>query len=376
MFPKTASLPYQWHLDGNYLMGITLDRGWSLLKQNQFRLTSAYWHRVVAILLTSGLSTLLSQVESWRYGHRVDAAELPEDPIFILGHWRSGTTFLHELLALDTDQLAYANTFQVMSPQTFLLTEDFCQRWFARLVPSHRPMDNMHLSFDSPQEDEFAIALTTLQSYYLALSFPQAEAYYERYLTLQDLSPAELQQWQTAFLRFLKKLTLKYRCPLVLKSPPHTARIRLLLELFPRARFVHIHRHPYAVFQSMRHYFDTAGWFTCLQKPNLQVRDRAILRRYRTLYEAYFAQQPLIPTGQFHEVSFSALEADPITQMQRLYQALKLSYSQELDAKLHCYVTARQDYRKNAFPSLETSIQQQINREWRFAFDTWGYAMG
>ena len=31
---------------------------------------------------------------------------------------------------------------------------------------------------------------------------------------------------------------------IVLKSPAHTARVRVLLELFPKARFVHIIRDP------------------------------------------------------------------------------------------------------------------------------------
>ena len=265
-------------------MGISLDRWGSLLQQNQLRIAREYWHRAGAITLVSGLSMLLSWVESWLYDREVNAIAIAEDPIFILGHWRSGTTFLHELLALDTEQLAYPNTFQVMSPQTFLLTEKVCARWFAGLVPNHRPMDNMQLGFQSPQEDEFAIALTTLQSYYLALSFPREQQHYERYLTLQDLSQDELKRWKEAFLWFLKKLTLKYRRQLVLKSPPHTARIQRLLELFPRAQFVHIHRHPYQVFQSMQHYFATAGWLTYLQKPDLQALDQAILRRYQTIY--------------------------------------------------------------------------------------------
>ena len=162
-FPA-SSLPYQWHLDGNYLVGITSDRWWSLLQQNHFRVSPAYWHRIAATTLMSGLSTVLSSVETWRYDRAIAATELPADPIFILGHWRSGTTFLHELLALDTEQLAYPNTFEVMSPQTFLSTEPLLSRWLAQLVPDHRPMDNMRIGIHSPQEDEFAIALTTLTS--------------------------------------------------------------------------------------------------------------------------------------------------------------------------------------------------------------------
>ncbi|MGD1942712.1 MAG: sulfotransferase [Leptolyngbyaceae cyanobacterium] len=373
---SSRSLPYQWHLDGNYLIGITGDRWWSLLKQNHFHVSPVYWHRVAATTVMSGVSTVLSGVEAWRYNRAIAATELSADPIFILGHWRSGTTLLHELLALDIEQLAYPNTFEVMSPQTFLSTESLLSRWLAKLVPDRRPMDNMSLKVNSPQEDEFAIALMTLQSYYLGLSFPDAEQHYERYLTLENLTPEELQQWQHQFLWFLKKLTFKYQRPLVLKSPPHTARIRLLLKLFPQAKFVHIHRHPYDVFRSMRHYFHTAGWLTYLQKPDLKTLDQAILRRYRLLYDAYFEQRQLIPADQFYEVSFSALEQDPIATVKQIYKQFQLSYSDRLDPRLQGYINARQNYRKNSFPALDAETQQRIQQEWQGAFAAWGYATG
>lgn len=368
------SLPYRWQLGGNYLMGITGDRWLSLLRQNRFRVAREYWHRAGAITLASGLSALLGQIESWRYGRAIAATEIAVDPIFILGHWRSGTTLLHELLALDCERLACPSTFQAMSPQTFLLTETLWARWFAGLVPEHRPMDRMQIGFHSPQEDEFAIALMTLQSYYLAFSFPHAQSDYERYLTLKNLSAKELQQWQDAFLWLLRKLTFKHRRQLVLKSPPHTARIRLLLALFPQAKFVHIHRHPYRVFQSMQHYFATAGWLTYLQKPDLQGCDRAILRRYRILYDAYFAQKDLIPAGQFHEIGFSDLEQDPIGRVREIYRAFNWPLSEAFDLRLREYLNLRQDYRKNAFPPLSLSVKQQIHREWERAFLVWGYS--
>ena len=235
-------------------------------------------------------------------------------------------------------------------------------------------MDNMSIGFDSPQEDEFALSLVARRSYYMAFSFPQAEEFYERYLTLQDVSPEECKQWREAMQWLLKKLTFKYRRQLVLKSPPHTARIRLLLELFPRARFIHIHRHPYRVFQSMQRYFATAGWRTYLQKPNLQAIDAGILRRYQILYDAYFAQKDLIPAGQFCEVRFSDLEREPIQQVQAIYQALSLPYSEVFDAKLQSDFAARQGYRKNTFAPLEPAIKQQVDRAWQRSFSVWGYA--
>ena len=107
----------------------------------------------------------------------------------------------------------------------------------------------MELNFQVPQEDEFAPCLMSLRSLYLGISFPRREDDYARYLDFRGVPQHEVDEWKSAFTGFLKKLTFKYDRPLVLKSPPHTARIRMLLEMFPDARFVHIHRHPYPSIQ-------------------------------------------------------------------------------------------------------------------------------
>src|SRR5262249_2959451 len=135
-----------------------------------------------------------------------------------------------------------------------------------RMVPHRRPMDNMFMGMTEPQEDEFALSCLTQLSFGLSWVFPQREAYYDRYLTMRDCTPAEVGQWQEALGWFVQKLTYKHRRPLVLKSPPHTARIRLLLELFPAARFVHIHRNPYDVFRSTCHLAQTVVPWSTLQR--------------------------------------------------------------------------------------------------------------
>ena len=62
-----------------------------------------------------------------------------------------------------------------------------------------------------------------------------------------------LEAWRRTLYRFLQRITFRNPKRLVLKSPPHTCRIRLILEMFPDARFVHIHREPYVIYQSTRH---------------------------------------------------------------------------------------------------------------------------
>jgi LPS sulfotransferase NodH len=182
-----------------------------------------------------------------------------------------------------------------------------------------------------------------------------------------------VEAWKAAFAWFLKKLTFKCHRPLVLKSPPHTARISLLLELFPDARFVHIHRNPYTVFQSFRHYFDTAMWYTYLQRPDLPGIDDRIIRRYNVLYDAFFAERSLIPEGHFHEVAFERLERDPVGEMERLYERLSLPRFGQFKPKLQRYLDSLSGYRKNEFHELDDAMRRRLAHAWQRGFDEWHY---
>jgi len=357
----------------NYLAGITAGDWWRLLSENGFAVNPTYWHRAAFITLMSLVNSHYRRKEERLYGERVAATPLVGPPLFVLGHWRSGTSHLHNLLALDADQFAYANTYQVVSPHTFLCTEEVNSRRFARLLPHTRPMDNMALTFDAPQEDEFAVCLNCFRSLYLGISFPRREDHYDRYLTFRDVPTKEIAEWKAALLWFLKKLTFKYGRTILLKSPPHTARIRLLLELFPDARFVHIHRDPYAVFQSFQHYFDTAVWFTYLQQPNRRQVDERILKRYTVLYDAYFAERGLIPSGQYHELAFTDLERDPMDQMRLLYTQLGLPGWDNYEPRLRQYLASIAGYKKNKFVALAPSLREAVALRWRRSFETWGY---
>jgi hypothetical protein len=368
----TAQLKHRWSVSHNYLTGITAGDWWRLLADNGFDVDAAYWHRAAVITALSLVNAVHRRRER-RFDAAIAATPLAGPPLFVLGHWRSGTTHLHNLLALDTTHFAFANTYQVINPHTFLTTEALNTRLFAGLLPDRRPMDNMALSFASPQEDEFAPLLMTGLSPYLGVSFPRREAAYAPYLSFRDAPSDDVDAWGRAFTWFLKKLTFKYGRRLVLKSPTHTARVRLLLRLFPDARFVHIHRHPYEVFQSFRHYYDTAMWFTYLQRPDLDAVDEQILRRYTAVHDALFDDLSLIPAGRFHEVRYGDLERDPVTVLRGTYEALDLGDFTAVEPAIASYLGTLRGYEKNRFAPLDDAWKARVAREWRRSFERWGY---
>jgi omega-hydroxy-beta-dihydromenaquinone-9 sulfotransferase len=366
-------LKHRWSIGHNYMTGITFGKWCRVLMDNQFSICPAYAHRAAVITLASLFNSAFAAFETARYGRKIAATKITKTPIFILGHWRSGTTLLHELLAQDDVQFQTPNTYQVVNPYTFLTTENFTTKAFPWLVPKTRPMDNMALAFSSPQEDEFAPLLMTLTSLYLGISFPKRAAHYDRYMTFRTVDRVEIEAWKTAFIYFCKKMTLQSPRALLLKSPPHTARIRTILEMFPDARFIHIHRNPYRVFQSQRHFFDTAGWYTYLQKPDIAGLDEAILTRHEVMYDAFFEDLPLIPEGRFHEIGFDALEADPVSEIAKAYHSLALDGFANLEPKLRSYVASLEGYRKNNFTELDEATKAMVAKRWQRSFDKGNY---
>ncbi len=232
------------------------------------------------------------------------------------------------------------------------------------LLPQRRPQDNVRLGMAEAQEDEFALCITTSLSPYLGWVFPHSADHFERYLTFRVVPAIELTRWKSAFITFLQKLTLKYNRPLVLKSPPHTCRIRLLLEMFPDARFVHICRNPFTVFQSTRRLFDTTIPAMRLQTVNDRQLDERILRTGRVLYDAFFEERGLIPPGRFHELCFEELEKDPVKEIRNMYRALSLPGFDIVEPVVQNYVATLAGYRKNEYPDLPLDLRQRIIRAW------------
>lgn len=320
----------------------------------------------------------LARLNSWHeflerqlYGRRLERTVIEHPPLFVLGHWRSGTTLLHNLFTLDP-QFTYANLYQCLFPGHFLLTERVTTALTGWMIPRTRPMDNVVASWQMPQEDEFALALRTLLSPYLMLAFQGQRERYDRLFDPADFTREERDLFVREFLLFLKKLTVRSPKPIVLKSPSHTYRIPLLLELFPNAKFVYICRDPYAVFNSTMHLRRTMFVENCLGTPNFHGVEEDMLVTYEHCLRQYEATKSLIPAGQLHELKFEDLEVDPVGEMQRVYDQLQLPGWDQAARAIQADMPAHAAYRKNKF-SMDPATMQLVYQRLRFAFELYGY---
>jgi membrane-bound metal-dependent hydrolase YbcI (DUF457 family) len=320
-----------------------------LLARNRFAVHPSRWRAAATITLVSLVNTVLRLLKSARYGRRVRRARLPEAPVFILGHWRTGTTLLHELLALD-EHHACPTTYQCLAPHHFLMTEGWLPRLLWFLVPALRPMDNMAAGWGRPQEDEFALCLTGQPSPYLAIAFPNRPPPDPEALDLEGMAPRALASWKQAFLHLLRQFVIQSPGKrLVLKSPPHSCRIKVLLELFPDARFVHIVRDPHVVFPSTVKLWKALYQAHGLQRPTFAGLEDYVFRTFTHLYERLEATRGLVPSSRFHELRYEDLVRDPVGQMRALYAHLDLGDFDAVLPRLQKYLAGVAGYRTNRY---------------------------
>jgi hypothetical protein len=353
------------------LSGMSARDWFALLAANDFAVDVPHLPRALLVSLAS----LPNSVDRWRedrwFGPAVDGVRV-RPPLFVLGHWRTGTTHLHNLLAADP-RFAAPNLYQVFNPHTFLTNEGWLSKYVAPLLPERRLMDNVRLGVGAPQEDEFALATATGLSPYLSWAFPRRREQYDRYLTFQGVPVGEVTRWKAALAAFTRKLTWKYGRPLVLKSPPHTARVRLLLEVFPDARFVHLTRDPYTVFRSMRHFERTAAPAMALQHAPPGDPEARVLNRYRTLSDAYLAERGLIPAGRLHELRFEDLVRAPVDRLRELYAALALPDFEVGRPAVEAHLRSVRGYRRNEYAPLDGPTRRRVADAWADDFAAWGY---
>lgn len=327
-------------------------------------------------LLATALSMITSPLrlaERALFRPRIESTTITQPPLFILGHWRTGTTFLHSLLTQDQDT-GYVTLFQTLAPDAFFVGQKTLQPLLALRAPKTRPMDNVLIEMEGPQEEEFAMAHSSGLSFYVGWYFPDAmEQLFEKYALLDGLSGDELADWQSSYTYLLKAATRHADGKrLVVKNPVNTCRIGALLELFPDAKFVHICRDPYAVYKSALHLFHSVLDLVSLQTIDDAQIERYVLKFYRRMMKRYLEERGRIPAGNLVEVRYEDLVADPVAETDRIYAELGLPGWEAAREDVRAYAHSQRGYAKNLFAMRPRDIQK-VEEHWKFVIDAWGY---
>jgi hypothetical protein len=314
-------------------------------------------------------NSLLGKLQSLSQAEALEKVEV-RPPVFLLGFWRSGTTFLHEIFCCDS-RFGFPTTYACLNPAHFLLTE----RWIherARQLQTQRPMDNMLYSWDSPQEDEFALLCLGAPSPYEALLAPSLMRDPRHLLDLRCRPRAEQDRWQETFQLFLRLLTVQQHKPMLLKSPPHGFRLLRLSSFFPKARFVIIERNPYEVFAS-----NLKLWKTLLNRYSLEPSvpeeiEEFVLAAYIIHEEAIAEGVRHLPPGTLSRVRYEDMVANPLSEMKRMYSELELEEFDAARPRLEEHIAKVSDYTRNRFV-VSAEQKAAVDQRWGQIISEKGY---
>jgi len=344
-----------------------------IMARGRFEFTWPHIHIGLCTSLTGFGHMFLRYAQNALYGGEIERTKIEHPPIFIVGHWRTGTTLLHELMILDPRH-SYLNTYRCLEPNHFLLTEKLVKKWLTFLLPDRRPMDNMQVGWERPQEDEFAMCMLGQPSPYLDIIFPNRPSLMPGALDLEGLSTRERQSWKRTYFRLLQTHTYQDPRRLVLKSPPHSCRIATLLQLFPDARFVHIMRNPYKVFPSTVKLWKSLAEKQSVQTPHHQNLEEKVLATYSQLYAKLHEGKKLVAPSRFHEMTYEDLVRDPIGEMRHLYARLDLGGFEALQPQVADYFARNANFEPNRF-ELTPHQRSEITRRWGDVIRYYGYAV-
>lgn len=343
-----------------------------LLRSGRFRVHPTRLAMAIGISIATQVNLALWLLQKLWFRRQLADAELHGPPVFIVGHWRSGTTLLHELMVRD-ERLSSPSTFQCFAPHHFLVSEWFFRRFAGWLLPGQRPMDNMAAGWDRPQEDEFALLTLGLPSPYRRIAFPNNPPVCMDYLDFRDVPAADIQLWLNALRSFLVAVSVSTGRPLIVKSPTHTGRIAWLAREFPDAKFIHITRDPRELFPSTCRLWRSLDEVQSLQKPNHQQIENYVVECFQRMYAAFDRQREEVDPARLIDVRYEDLIADPVEMLRQIYSTLRLSDFDFVEPAIQQWVESEhRDYQTNQH-QLAADKEAMIRTAWHDYFQRYGY---
>lgn len=342
---------------------------------NGFRVAPSRWHTALAVTLAAPINDLFGLLQHLIHGRRIRQTPLAGPPLFVLGHWRSGTTLMHEYLQLD-DRFASPTTYQCFAPWHFLLTQGLMERYGNFLLPDKRPMDNMKVGWSLPQEDEFALMVLGAPTPYYRIAFPKHPVPYMDSLGSATFAPRDLERWKKTIDWFFRALTYHNPKPLVIKSPPHTGRLRILAEMYPEAKFIHMVRDPRKLYPSTLKLWRNLNEIQSLQVGEDEERlHRFVIESLHRMYDSFEIDRRSLGEDRLIDVRYEDLAQDPVATLERVYSQLSLGDPGAMLAKASDKRAENRDYQTNQH-RIDDRVEQVVLREWDQYAQRYGYARG
>lgn len=306
--------------------------------------------------------------------------KIEKPPIFVLGHWRSGTSFLHSLLSCDPRR-GFLRKYESVFPESFLSSENLLKPLVKRIIDPSKLKRNVskisgRWEWEAPGEPDIAM-ITSFSPYspHWGHAFPAEsfDYYMDKYACFDTATKEEERRWKEAYRYLMNKISIKNEHrQLVIKNPADTGRIKQLLELYPDARFVYIHRSPYDVFYSNLKMWNVIIDNLSFQKITQEEIISNIFSAYSKLLGKYLEHRSLIPESNLIEIYFEDLAKAPLSILEQIYQTLALEGFEDVKPLFRRFL----DSQKNHTPSryrYSAAISERIEWEWKFSLEEWPY---
>lgn len=336
------------------------------------RIDPRYWSRALVIAITSLIVLPFNIVERLLFNRRIKAIQLDEQPLCILGHDRGGTTHLMTLLSKD-DQFAFVRSAQFIVPDACILFDKVLSPVLNVLKPK-RPMDNMTVEGDTPQDEELPLVKYTstcdLQKYCFPADYQSFTKSFVKDFTPQSKGYWE---WKKYYLFVCRKAAfIMGRNRVLLRNHANMARLEAFLELFPNAKFLHIKRNPYRLVPSLLNlHRQIISKYTLQEYTEEQLMDFTFFQ-YKTFTEGFVRDRHLIDPNNYVEIAYEDLVEAPIETLEQVYDKLNLRPFNEIASVIQGYLDSIRTYETNTYRQ-DPVLRQRITDELAIAFECFGY---
>ena len=357
------------------LIGCRLDNWIRLRRQN--KISPEHKKQVRFMTLMISIMSIPAFFEWLLFKGKIKKTEIKKDPIYIVGHWRTGTTYLQNLFTRDP-QFAWFDPLKTITINNCILLKPIIRPMISKFIKGTRAMDNLEYDLNLPMEEVFAQATLSDQAVAHMLVFPgggEGIRYVDSAFT-DEQSEEKQAEWLKDYQYILKKVTmLSDGKQLLLKSPENSCRIAFLKKNFPGAKFINIYRNPYKIIMStINMYHKEMGLFGLNEAPTDEVIEDTVIELCARIYRKLFKELYALDEEDRIDICYEDFCKAPMEYTKQIYDHLGIEGFEEAYPYLKAYIDEQEGYQKNKF-TLDDELKEKINDKLGFYFEKYGYEM-